>query len=345
MAWGREVMIKIPPRNNFLLGEKVSIHKSWGISFLSQAQADARKADWVEIPQEVVQEMKIPRVLSDEFDPELSGMAYLPEMKQFVVISDDYPDQRPFLMLMNEKGELQERPLYIENLEQMEDIESISTVGDHLYLMSSLTTTKKGKLKAERQMFIKVRRHGLSFTLEGQVDLRSLILQAIGQSQNAILKSLAKNQAEFEVEGHFIDKNALFISVKEPILNQNELLILQVNDIEKVFAGTSLSPSDISVFRHLSLPQTDPNIELRVTDLIRENNTIFFSTNCQKSPCSALWSLNLNADKPELIHEFPLGHLEGLGVLSHAGRIYGVFDSKRSPRYFSLPLPVNSGAF
>jgi hypothetical protein len=342
-AWGREVMIKIPPRNGFLLGEKVSIHKSWGISFLSQAQADARAIAWVETPQEIIQEVKIPSVLLDEFEPELSGMAYLPEMKQFVVVSDDYPDERPFLMLMSEQGEIQDRPLYIENLDKMEDIESISRVADHLYLLSSLSATKKGKLKSERQMFVKVKREALRFVLEGQVDLRQILLKAMEQTSDPVLQALMRQPAEFEVEGHFIDKNSLYVAMKGPILDQKELLILQVADFEKVFADESLKPSDVTVFRHLKLPWSDPNAEHLVTDLIHENNTIFFSTSCRSNPCSALWRLNLTADKAELIQEFPLRHLEGLGVLSHAGKMFGVFDSKRSPRYFSLPLPVNKG--
>jgi hypothetical protein len=342
-AWGREVMIKIPPRNSFLLGEKVSIHKSWGISFMSQAQADAKTIAWGEAPQEAVQELKIPSVIIEEFEPELSGMAYLPEMKQFVVVSDDYPEDRPFFMLMNEQGELQDRPLYIENLDKMEDIESVSRVDDHLYLLSSLSPTKKGKLKSERQMFVKVKRNALRFVLEGQVDLRENLLKAIQHSTDPVLQSLARQSADLEVEGHFIDNGLLFVALKGPILDQKELLILQIADFDKVFAGEDLKASDVSVFRHLKLPWSDPHAELLVTDLISENKTIFFSTSCRSSPCSALWRLQPNADKAELMHEFPLRHLEGLGVLSHAGKIFGVFDSKRSPRYFSLPLPLNKG--
>lgn len=342
-AWGREVMIKIPPRNGFLLGEKVSVHKSWGISFLSQAQADAKTKAWTEAPQELVQEVKIPTVVSDEFAPELSGMVYLPEMKQFVVVSDDYPEERPFLMLMNEEGELQDRPLYIENLEKMDDIESISRVDDYLYVMSSLSPTKKGKLKSERQMFVKIKRMGLRLVLEGQVDLRESLLKAMKASADPILQRLARADSPFEVEGHFVDQKALFVAVKGPVLDQKELLILKVSEIDQVFVEGSLKAADVSVFRHLKVPSADSGMELSVTDIIRENNTIFFSTSCRNSPCSALWQLGTNGDKAELIQEFPLRHLEGLGVLSHAGKIFGVFDSKRSPRYFSLPLPVNEG--
>lgn len=346
-AWGREVMIKIPPRNGFLLGEKVSIHKNWGISFLSQAQADAKTKAWTEAPQELVQEVKIPTVFSDEFAPELSGMVYLPEMKQFIVVSDDYPEERPFLMLMNEEGELQDRPLYIENLEKMEDIESISRVGDHLYVMSSLSATKKGKLNSERQIFAQIKRMGLRLVLEGKVDLRESLLTVMARSADPLLQRLARADSTFEVEGHFIDQKSLYISVKRPILDKKELLVLKVSGIDKVFAGDSLKATDVSVFRHLKLPWADPAMELLVTDLIHENNTIYFSTSCLNSPCSALWRLGANADKAELVQEFPLRHLEGLGVLSHAGKIFGVFDSKRGPRYFTVllpaPLPVNEG--
>lgn len=344
MAWGREVIVKIPPRNNFLLGEKVSLHKSWGVSFLSQAQADAKKAAWAEAPQEMVQEVQIPPAFMDEFTPELSGMVYLPGLKQFAVVSDDYPDERPFLMLMNETGELQERPLYIEHLDQMEDIESISRAGDYLYLMSSLSATKKGKLKSERQMFVQLKRQGLRVVLENQVDLRLALLKALSQSSDPVLKSLASDSREFEVEGHFVRKSDLFLAIKGPVVAGKELLILKVTDFAKIFSSGTLSPMSVSVYHHSKLAWSDPHVEIVVTDLIEEDSNIYVATSCRKSPCSALWRLRENAERAELMQEFPLAHLEGLGVLSHAGKIMGVFDSKRSPRYFTLPLPVSKGS-
>ena len=175
------------------------------------------------------------------------------------------------------------------------------------------------------------------------MDLRGSLLKVMARSADPLLQRLARAESGFEVEGHFIDQKSLYVSVKGPILDQKELLILKVSEIEKVFAGESLKSDEISVFRHLKLPWADPAMEPLVTDLIHDNNTIFFSTSCRNSPCSALWRLGANSDKAELIQEFPLRHLEGLGVLSHAGKIFGVFDSKRSPRYFSLSLPMNEG--
>lgn len=345
LAWGREVQVKIPPRNQFLLGEKVSLHKSWGVSFLSQAQAEAKKAAWMETPQDILQEVRIPLALTDEFTPELSGMVYLPELKQFVVVSDDYPEDRPFLILMNEEGELQERALSIENLDLMADIESISRSGDFLYLMSSLSTTKKGKLKPERQMFVKIKRQGLRFNMEKQIDLRAALLKAFRQSSDLTLRELAQQAQAFEVEGHFVKNGDLYLSLKGPILDQKELLILKVADFEAMLTKGSLSPAAVSIYHHSKLPWPDTSIDLQVTDLIENQGQVYIATSCHKSPCSALWRLRNQAATAELVQEFPISHLEGLGVLEHAGKLMGVFDSKRGPRFFTLPLAAVKGSF
>ncbi|MFS4458047.1 HlyD family efflux transporter periplasmic adaptor subunit [Bdellovibrio sp. HCB2-146] len=340
-SWGREVVVKIPAHNEFLLGEKVSVKKAWGVSFLSLAQAEQGKK-WL-APEAVLEDVQLPQAFSDEFDPELSGLLYMPELKQFLAISDDYPEDRPFLMMMSEHGELQERPLYIEKLEKMGDIESISRSGNYIYLLSSLSLTKKGKSKEERQLFTKIHREGMRFVMDEQVDLRVPVLNEMAKSSDVHLRALAELADDFEVEGHFIRGDDLFLALKGPLLERNQVVIIRVKSFAQLFQNKKLAPHSLSLEYQVTLPWDHSETELVVTDVVDDHGTIYVATSCRKAACSAIWRIPAKSQGSELVQEFPVSHLEGLAIQSDSSLLFGVFDDKKRPRYFSFPLAQNKG--
>lgn len=337
-SWGREVVVKIPPHNGFLLGEKVSVKKAWGISFLSLAQAEQAGKKWL-TPEAVLEDVQLPLAFSEEFNPELSGILYMPELKQFLVISDDYPEDRPFMMMMSERGELQERPLFIEKLDRMDDIESISRSGNNIYLLSSLSLTKKGKSKVDRQQFTQIHREGMRFVLDEQVDLRPPVLAAMASSSDIHLQALADLGDDFEVEGHFIRGEDLFLALKGPVLEKNQVVIIRVKSFAQLFQNKKLASDSVVLEYQVTLPWGHSEADLLVTDLVDDRGTIYVATSCKKAPCSAVWRVPAKTQGAELVQEFPVSHLEGLAIQSETSSLVGVFDDKKRPRYFSLPLP------
>ncbi|MNL17947.1 hypothetical protein D3C87_1390700 [compost metagenome] len=263
----------------------------------------------------------------------------MPELKQFLAISDDYPDDRPFMMMMSERGELQERPLFVEKLDRMDDIESISRSRKNIYLMSSLSLTKKGKNKMERQLFTRIHREGMRFILDGQVDLRTPVIAAMARSSDIHLQALADLADDFEVEGHFIRGDDLFLALKGPIIERNQVVIIRVKSFAQLFENRKLPSGSVILEYQVTLPWGHSEADLLVTDLVDDRGILYVATSCRKAACSAVWRVPEKNQAAELVQEFPISHLEGLAIQSDASLLVGVFDDKKRPRYFSIPLP------
>ncbi|WII73168.1 HlyD family efflux transporter periplasmic adaptor subunit [Bdellovibrio sp. 22V] len=339
-AWGREVTVKIPTENEFLLGERVSVQKSWGVTLFSTAQADESEKSWDAAS--VTMDIQIPMNITDQFHPEISGIVYLAELRKFALISDDYPDDRPMIMLMDENGAIQEQMLPISGLEHMEDIESISAANDNIYLLSSLSATKKEKLKRERQLFVKVARKGMQFELVEEVDLRKALLSALEKSSDPVLReiagrSLGTKKDDLEVEAHSVKDGDLYLALKRPILIENQGLILKIKNFDRIFGKGKIAPADVSVASQFSMKLPQKNNGLYLTDLVLEGDDMFISTSCRGAKCSAVWRIPKGFETAELLQEFDVDKLEGLAM--HPGRrqLYGVFDNKKSGKFVSIP--------
>ncbi|WP_413585010.1 DUF3616 domain-containing protein [Bdellovibrio sp. HCB274] len=341
VAWGREVVIKIPRGNEFLLGEKVFVQKKWGLSLLSRAYADEAISD-SELNQQDPREMDIPLNIVESFKPEMSGITFIPELKQFALISDDYPEDRPVLFLMNEQGQIQPHQIQLTGLPAIEDLESVSTRGDSLYLLSSMSATKKGKLKEERNIFVQIKRNGLQYKVENSVDLRKLTLQALKGSADPVLRSiyaadLNSSKDGFEVEGHTVDNNDLYLSLKGPVLHRNEAVILKVSDFESVFEGR-LKTEQVSLLSRFEMKLPHQEVEMLATDLIKQGDTFYLASSCRETACSAIWMLNADSGQAKLLHEFNMRHLEGLAIHPETHQMFAVFDRKHATQFAVVSL-------
>ncbi|WP_413575465.1 HlyD family secretion protein [Bdellovibrio sp. HCB290] len=346
VAWGREVVIKIPRNNEFLLGEKVFVQKKWSLSFLNMAHADEARSG-SDIPQQAPREMDIPLNIVETYKPEMSGVVFVPELKQFVLVSDDYPEDRPVLFLMNEQGQIQPHQIPVSGLSAMADIESVSVQGDNMYLLSSLSATKKGKLKEERQLFAQIKRTGLRYNVEHYVDLRKPLLQALKDSRDPVLKSiydadLATTKEGFEVEGHTVDNKDLYLSLKGPVINRNEGLILKVSNFASVFEGT-LKSDQVTLAARFEMKLPHQDVELVLTDLIRQGDKFYLASTCRGASCSAIWTVDAVSGRSELLHEFRMRHLEGLAIHPENHQMFAVFDSKSSSQYAVVSLAADKG--
>lgn len=337
VAYGREVVVEIPAKNEFLLGEKVSVQKTWGWNLFDTAQADEKPDKNLRITGEP-QELVIPMNLSDGFSPELSGMVYLPDLRQFAVVSDDYPTKVPRILLMNEHGQIQDQMHQIDGLEEMDDLESISSQGQNIFLMSSMSPTKKGKLKEVRQQFAKIHRSGLHFKLEKQINLAKSLLQALGKSQDPELKKIAQFKSDdpekaFEIEGHDVDDKDLYLALKGPVFLKNQGVILKVKNFQTLFEEGDLKPEAVTLAHRFQMALPDKNSEMTLSELKHNGSNIWVASSCLKDACSALWKLNPGSDKAELIQEFKVKGLEGFARFGETDKIYGVFDQKKKSQY------------
>lgn len=345
-AWGREVVIKIPQANGFLLGEKVFVHKSWSLSLVSLAQADeAGVSSLVAVEPQL---LEFPADVAELHRPKISGIVFAPDLKQFLLISDDNPKDRPFLYLMNEAGQVQTHQISVDGLEKMEDIESLSLQGQDLYMMSSLSRTKKGKMKETRQLFAQVRREGMKFRLVQAVNFYEPLIGALKKADDPYLQRLYKaavkdSKVGLEIEGHVVEGENLYLAVKGPTLVEGEGLLLRVRNYQSVLVGEGLDSEQVSVLSRFKMKLPHFSGELVLTDLIREKDHFLVASSCRGGSCSAIWKVVPESGKVELYHEFSTSNLEGLAVHSATRSLFAIFDHKSFSRYAILTPKVASG--
>jgi len=338
-AWGREVVVQIPAKNTFLIGEKVSMRRPLISTFFKVAQADEIQSADVGIAAEP-ERIEFPEEILESFQPEISGMVYIPELKKFVLVSDDYPKNKPMLLLMSDSGQVQKEMLEIEGLDKMEDIESLSYQNSKLYLLSSLAPTKTGVFKQKRQLFAMANRKDLSFQLVSQVDLRKALLKILENSQAPILQELAKHNYNLEVEGHAIRAEDLFLALKNPVGVGREVVILKIHKFENLLKGMPLAEGDVSVAHRIALPVTEEGVQVLVTDMIFFNNQTYLASSYKGQDRSAIWKIDDQNNTINLVQEFKRKHLEALGILTKNCRLYGIFESKAGNFLTTLALPA-----
>jgi len=337
-AWGREIVVQIPEKNSLLIGERVSVRRSWRSSFLNLAQAD-EAAITAPSRQKEPEFIEIPLSIREQFSPEISGAAYVSALNQFIVVSDDYPKDRPLLLLMSENGRIQDRILKIHGLEKMEDIESVSYQDNSLYLLSSLAPTKKGKSNSRRQIFARAERQGLEFQLKQEMNLQEALVKVFANSTDPVLKNLALHPEDIEIEGHALRAKDLYLAMKNPVGPRQEILILKIKDFSNMLNAQSLQPENFSIARRLPLRLPDKDIEVAVTDMIFIGDQIYLASNFRGKDGSAIWRIEESTGAVNLVQEYRQKHLETLAVRPSQCELLGVFESENGNFLTRLPLP------
>jgi hypothetical protein len=103
---------------------------------------------------------------------EASGILWLPTYSHYLVISDEKYRDQPSVFIMGEEGIISSA-LFPKNQKDRlaDDLESISTDGEFIYILSSLSHNKKGKLKRRRKKFIRFKYQNKQVTELQKIDL------------------------------------------------------------------------------------------------------------------------------------------------------------------------------
>jgi hypothetical protein len=271
--------------------------------------------------------------LGEKYSIEPSGLTYLPDLKKFLIVSDDTDeDKSPVVFLMNPDGELEEQPLLIPGVKKVADLESVSAVGDSVYFLSGQGLNKKGKNKSSRNLFIKSTRTGMTLKDSKSVELRDQLIAAIQNSKDADVQKAFKgfDPKEFEIESHYIDKGDLYVGVKAPLMSTTESVILKIPDVEKLFATSKISEPKVARLIHLELSGRVH----RLTDLSMIDGHLYATTSCKGADCGAVWKL-ADSKNPALLAFYDGLKPEGLAYDPQAKSILVTFDGKNNKAKFA----------
>lgn len=338
-VWGREVVIEIAPHNTLLLGEKVQIKPKLEIFGLPTAIAATEKVDTNALNLGEPLEIKMPGEILKRFAFEPSGVIYLEDLKKFLVISDDTDKHKsPTLFLVDSEGRLDDQFLVVPGLDKISDLESISQSGSYIYLLSSQGLNKKKKDKAERNLFVRVKRSGLDLSGTEKVELKPLLMKAIGASQEKtmMLVAAAIKDGDFEIESHFMDSGRLYLALKNPLINKTESVIFLIKDVDALFAKKQLSTDQLSVWKTLDFGSADGGPH-HVSDLIKAQGRLFATTVCEDENCGAVWKIQEVGEKliPKIVKSFSGLKPEGIAFDTSDNSLFVTFDQKQESAKFT----------
>ena len=350
--WGREIVVKIPENNGFILGEKVNIAYgknvwdniartlfSTSISELAAKEPYKKKLNKSQNdPNQTVEtfhETSVQNfvgIVSDEpLNIEASGAVFVPETGKFLVVSDETEKKQPLLFEVGLDG-LAKR-IKIENLDKINDIESIAKEADGPYLvMSSMSYSKKGKLKAERRILASFTLTQGKAELKNAVDMYEILKDFADRSEGTAADFLKKGIIEksIDAEGLFVLGDSLFIAFKDPLFAGNGM-IFEIADYKKIFSENKISKDQIQVILIEDLPK-----ERRISDIYMiSKDRFYFTASCVDEKCGAFYLFENG--KSSLIRHFSSLKPEGIAVNGN-GEFFIFFDldQKENSKFMNL---------
>ena len=339
--WGREIVIKIPEDNGFILGEKVSITYSQNVlgnlakvfsatqpKLLakeknkdelnrSQNDPDPTRNDTAERNAETLSETSIQ--WNGNTKIEASGAVFVPETGKFLVVSDETEKKTPLLFEIGKNGETKTIP--IKNLNKINDLESIAKERENTYLiMSSLSYSKKGKLKPERRILARVSLSNGNAEFAKAVDFYEILRNFAERSDTDEAKFIKKGIAgkSIDIEGMSVLEDSLFIAFKDPLSEKGKGVIFEISGYETIFAEKRIAAEQIKTIS-VDLPP-----ERKISDLhILSRDRFYFTASCMSEKCGGLYRFENGKSVP--LKEFPELKPEGI-ALDDSGNIFIFFD-------------------
>ncbi|MBD64626.1 MAG: hypothetical protein CME62_05440 [Halobacteriovoraceae bacterium] len=285
-VWGREVMIEIPHKNSFLLGEKVFIDVEEGnnISFLNQSVA--KETNPKSFSYEII-EIKPGELSENNIEP--SGVLFVKELNKFMFISDDNYDHKPLVYLLNRDGTIDPHIITVEGLKEIKDMEAITQdEKGNIYISSSQSESKNGKLSKLRQKLIQLERKGVQLISKKEVNLFNLLDDLADKYSKdewvkLVKKKKGKHNIEIDVEGLVVYENTAYLGLRNDVGDNNEVSILQINHLDRMFEKGKLSRRQVSIFRTYKLPvnrKTDRHEG--ISDLLLHKKDLYIVTGNNK---------------------------------------------------------------
>lgn len=340
--WGREVIVKIPENNSFILGEKVRIEikptlkKTFFSSLINfiipAAQAAQLSSDNVGLHTSMKNIRPDSSLILNE-NIEASGIHYLKGTGKCLVISDDTPQKKTQLYQIDTSGII-EKVIAIRGCSKINDLESITAdeLG-RIYLLSSLNRNKNGKLPITRKLLLRVVKKEETYILDKSVDLLEALIKSIyDYSETECAKYLhsAIQSGTLDIEGAFVKSGSLYLGCKAPLINKKAVL-LKVGLIDSVLNGKAIVKEQLAIEKTFDLTDPVSKNACGISDLCPFDNGLYILSTGPipekegKETVGNLWKYQNDG---KLVHctNFKNSKPEGIAILDETGKIIITFD-------------------
>lgn len=194
------------------------------------------------------------------FEP--SGLIWLADIERYLIVSDDTGAGKarhsPWLFLMDRFGAVDPKPVVLQGVAELNDLEAITASPDGgIYLVSSNNANRKGKRKPVRQQILKVAREGRDFRVVASAALFDAVMQLEPEQVAAL--GIVKDGSGLDVlniEGASWDlagsEPAMLIGLKQPVGPEGSI-IWRLKNPDLFLASGKLVPGQLSVFAKVDL--------------------------------------------------------------------------------------------
>ncbi|MFZ5441770.1 MAG: esterase-like activity of phytase family protein [Myxococcota bacterium] len=278
--------------------------------------------------------------------PELSGITWVPQLRRYLVLSDDTglldtPSwHSPWLFSLDVEGRFDPAPRVLEGLDELDDAESITPGPEGTYfLTTSHALSKKGKSKPPRRQLLWLALEGERLRAKGRFDLTTFALPEL----------VTGHEAELDIEALAFRDGALFVGLKAPLDDAGRAAIVRIDDATALFTGgkkRALPQPRVWARPKLEVPDAEGKpVPEGVTDLLfLPDGTLLVAANAPKSGApdggGAVWRLAGPDAAPVLVQRFPGLKPEGLTLSPDGRQVVVVFDrGPEAAQWVRLPLP------
>lgn len=301
--WGREVIVRIPDSNAFLLGEKVMIemrpgdvHGTSGArsafpGLNAHADGKGHQAPAADAPASSASGLpkatgKPGDVKAEAVAPawvlpgvEASGLVHLPDAGKFLVISDDTPKKRPELQVVAPDGAL-EGVTVIEGLPAINDMEAIARdAAGRIYVATSQSRNKSGKFPQTRRLLVRAVRTdapaGTALKLDASIVLHDALTAAARDNEAAwaVWFRAATEAGTLDMEAMALQGDDLLLGFKAPLRN-GASVILNVSDLNALMEDGNLSAERVSLWDAPVLRLPGGSVSHGVSDLVLHDGVL-----------------------------------------------------------------------
>lgn len=272
---------------------------------------------------------------------EASGVLWDAKGQHFLIASDETYKKQPGIFVLERDGNLRGLLNMLPGT-AIDELESISTDGDYIYILNSFNVKDPSKAQElGTGKLLRFKYQDDKVTEQQEINLRSLLVQALSTQANSRLALLLKDPLDkqtINIEAHIIVGNDLYVAFKAPLENARESIFVKFSNIAGMFQG---QVPDVQIVLTLSLIPPGTNEITTPSDMILvDGDLLLLSTEKGKSPNSYLWRYSLSTQKLSLLNTFSQLQAEGITYYADSQIVAVVFDegSNKVSKYqlFSL---------
>ena len=308
-VWGREVRIRIPDNNGFLLGEKVLIRSSEKSdpSFIKGLYSSLASMLNITDPQkesasnnlegDLVQKAsydgrlrKIKKIniidrLEESEGVDVTGIQYLKDIKKYLVINNNRKNNRPYVYLMSEDGAIDDRAPIL-GIEQIEKMDSVTSGSDNtIYLACSGRITDGNGSVTDNKCIMRINRDKTYLKYDKMIDLDKLLKGLIERNRKeewTRCLNRHKTDGKYGISGMFCHEGALYIGIDRLVMNCSAVLF-KLEDIDSVFEGEGKN-GHFDMWKVVRLHSRKDEVPISISDFYYHLNELFMMVHY--NPCN-----------------------------------------------------------